>query len=196
MKKVFITLGVLLVLLPALLQAQEANKSLTDAILKTIKAYQNKDEITLNTLIEKDFGIAFLYRRGAFDNLFISDKISFDNPIPEYLPFRYDITTSDIIYFEKLPVFSCDDEEWNKPPGIYCDTTTIDKTLSEIAKDENEYLDAGWSASQIKKFGEVEKKSHKVIVTGKNSNVFVFYLTLIKNKWYLTIIDQFEACSA
>lgn len=196
MKKVFITLGFLLALLPAKLQAQEVNKSLKDAILNTIKAYQNKDEIILNKLILKDFGIAFLYRRGAFDNLSISDKISFNNPVPEYLPFEYNITTNYEIYFEKLPIFNCDNEEWNKPAGIYCDTIIIDKTLSTIAKNENEFLDANWSANKIKKFEEIEKKSHKVVVIGKDSEVFIFYLTLMKNKWYLTIIDRFEACSA
>jgi len=167
--------------------------SLEDMIIKTIKAYQNQDETTLNNLISKDFGIAFLYRRGAQDNLSISDKISFDKPVPEYLPYDIDFETDYKIRFEKLPDFSCDNEEWSKSHGIYCDTINIDKKLSTTAKNENEWLISDWSADKIKKFEEIEKKSHKIIVTKGD---FVFYLTFWQNKWYLTVIDRFEACSA
>ena len=48
------------------IEETEANQnSLEDVIIKTINAYQNQDEKTLNELILKDFGLAFLYRRGG-----------------------------------------------------------------------------------------------------------------------------------
>lgn len=183
----------------SVVQAQEMSNSLEDIIIKTIKAYQNKDEETLNNFILKDFGIAFLYKRGAHDNVSISNKMSFVNPVPEYLHYNIYFKTNYKINFEELPVFSCENEEWNKAHGIYCDTINIDKTLSTIVKNENEYLGLGaiWSEKEIYKFEEIEKKSHKIIVVGKEkTGEFIFYLTFIKNKWYLTIIDRFEACSA
>ena len=167
---------------------------LEEVIIETIKAYQNQDETALNKLVMKDFGIAFLYRRGAIDNLSIADKISFDEPVPEYLPYDVYFETDYKIRFETLPVFSCETEEWDKPHGIYCDTTNIDRKLSITAKNEKEWLNADWSADEIRKFEEIEKKSHQIIVNGKSD--FIFYLTFWQGKWYLTIIDRFEACSA
>ena len=170
--------------------------SLEDVIIKTVKAYQNQDEKILNKLILKDFGIAFVYRPGVMDEFTIIDKISFSETVPEYLPFDNSIITDYIIHFEELPVFDCGDEKWNKSHGIYCDTINTIKTLSNIAKDRNEYFDGNFSVADIKKFEEIEKKSHKVIVIGKEGNEFVFFVTLWQKKWYLTIIDRFEACSA
>lgn len=42
--------------------AQKHDNSLEKTIFKVLKAYQSKDEKTLNTLIQKDFGIAILYK--------------------------------------------------------------------------------------------------------------------------------------
>jgi len=188
------------VLQKATLQAQKSEKSLENMIIKTTKAYFNKDEQTLNSFIHKDFGIALLYRRGAVDNVSMSEKISFDNPIPEYLPYDIYFEPDYTIRFEGLPVFDCDDFKWNKPSGIYCDTVNIDKTLSRVAKFEKEHLLADWTDNDIKKFEEIESKSHKVIAIGKidgeSAGEFIFYLMSIKDKWYLAAIDRFEACSA
>lgn len=185
-------------------QAQGKNKLLKETIIKTIKAWQNKDEKTLNSLILKDFGIAFLYKPGALNRLALYDKVLFDNPEAEYsyMPSDFHFETDYKINFEELPDFDCETEKWNKPLGIYCDTINIDKKLSTTAKDMNEFLELNqffiedWSASKIKKFEDIECKSHKIVVTGKEYNVFAFYLTFIGNQWYLTVIDRLEPCSA
>ena len=49
---------------------------------------------------------------------------------------------------------------------------------------------------KIKKLEEIENKSHKIIVIGKEEGVFIFYLMFHKNKWYLVAIDRFEVCDA
>ena len=180
-----------------ILTTQEINKGLEEIIIKTIKAYQNRDEETLNKLILKDFGIAFFYRPGMYDIMSIENGISFDNPVPSYLPY-YGFETDYKIRFEELPDYNCSDEgdiEWNKPSGIYCDTTSTSKTLSGRAKYLNEATITDWSAKEIKKFEEIDMKSYQVIVIGKEGGVFVFSVTFWQNKWYLTIIDRFEYCS-
>lgn len=177
--------------------AQKHDNSLEKTIFKVLKAYQSKDEKTLNTLIQKDFGIAILYKRGVYDNLAIVDRLTFNRPIPEYLAFDHEISTDYKIHFGTLPEFSCDTLEWNKPHGIYCDVNKIDKTLSTVAKDENKILEENvWSSQKIKKLEEIENKSHKIIAIGKEGNVFIFYLMFHKNKWYLVAIDRFEVCDA
>ena len=137
-----------------------------------------------------------MYRRGAIDNASVYTRISFDNPVPEYLPFDNKFETDFKINFETLPEFCCDDWDWSKPPGIYCDTINIDTSLSRITKFEKEHLINDWSDSEIEKFEEIERKSHKVIVVTDKQGTFIFYLTLIDNRWWLTIIDRFEVCSA
>jgi len=167
-------------------------------IIKTIKAYQNKDEETLNNLILKDFGIAIMHKPGVMDVFDFFDKISFNSPVPEYYPYYTDLKIDYKINFEKLPKFSCDTEKWNKPFGIYCDTTSTDKMLSRTAKNMNEYLEAGfWSVKQIQKIEILEKNRHfKIIVLGKDGYYFKFFLTFKEDKWHLTIIDRTDYCSA
>ena len=178
-------------------QETEVNdNSLEETILTIIKAYQKQDEETLNSLILKDFGIAFVYRPGIMDVFEFTDKISFSEPLPDGWTFDTKIITDYKIRFEKLPHFDCDEEKWNKPAGIYCDTKNKIETLSSIAKNVNEYAEGNFSTAEIKKLKEIEKKSHRVIVIGKKGNEFIFTVTFWENKWYLTIIERFEACSA
>ena len=121
MKKSIIILGIISLIAGGCKQAEQAEnalEALEDMIVKTIKAYLNEDEETLNSFIHKDFGIAFLYRRGAFDSLSVAAKISFDAPVPEYMPYDTYFESADTVYFEELPVYSCDNDKWNKSPGI------------------------------------------------------------------------------
>lgn len=170
--------------------------TLDKTIIKVIKAYQEKDEQTLNGLIYEDFGLAILFARGAFNNVSITEEISFTAPIPEYLPYATSFETDYQITENLLPEFSCGTEKWNQPPGIYIDTKIKDKSLSETAKMENEILgDGHWSEQAIKRFEEIEDISHKVISIGKNNETFIFYVGHIDGIWYLTAIDRFEVCS-
>ena len=167
-------------------KAAAKSKALEETIIKTIKAWQSKDEKTLNQLLLKDFGIAFLSRPGIYTVISMSDKISFDNHI--------DFKTDYKIRYEKLPVLSCKEDEkedsgwkqeWNKPSGIYCDTTSTGGPLSGNAK----ACCGDWSAEQIRKFEEIDENSYQITVV---DGVFVFYLTFIENQWYLTVIDRYD----
>ncbi|WP_300977805.1 hypothetical protein [Flavobacterium sp.] len=171
--------------------------ALENTIISVIKSYQKKDERALNRLINKDLGIVFLFRMGAYDNLSFSKFISFAKPVPQYLTYANKIETDYVISKSSLPVFSCDTENWDKPPGIYIDTTYIDHSLSENASIENKLNDEKiWSDSLIEKLKRLENKSHKIIAIGKNKIDFVFYLVKINDEWYLWAIDRNEVCSA
>ncbi|MDR1829330.1 MAG: hypothetical protein LBQ76_01020, partial [Candidatus Fibromonas sp.] len=168
-------------------KAAAKSKALEETIIKTIKAWQSKDEKTLNKLLLKDFGIAFLSRPGIYTVITMSDKISLDN---QYTDFKTDYK----IRYEKLPILSCKQDEkedsgwrseWSKPSGIYCDTTSAGGPLSGLA----EVCCGDWSAKQIKKFEEIDSNSYQVIVV---EGAFVFYLTYIENQWYLTVIDRYD----
>lgn len=171
--------------------------ALRDVIIKVIKAYQNKDEKTLNSFIHKDFGLAILYARGAFDNIAITKQFSFSKPIPEYLPYETSFETNYKITNAELPIFSCDTETWDKSSGIYINTNERENSLSEIAKRENKITEEIiWTEKEIKKLEKIENVSHQVILISKENVVFIFYLGFIEKNWYLTAIDRFEVCSA
>ncbi|MCT3943558.1 hypothetical protein HZQ28_05165 [Elizabethkingia anophelis] len=170
---------------------------INDTIIKIVKAYQKKDENTLNSLIYKDYGLTFLFARGVSDNISTAKRISFNEPVPEYLPYETNFETQYLINETDSPVFSCETESWNKPSGIYVDMTSNDKFLSTIAISENKLTEETiWNEKEIKLFEEIERKSHKVTLIGKNQETFIFYIAKINNKWYLTAIDRFEVCSA
>ncbi len=92
---------------------------------------------TLNSLIYKDYGLTFLFARGVSDNISTAKRISFKEPVPEYLPYETNFETQYLINETDSPVFSCETESWNKPSGIYVDMTSNDKFLSTIAISEN-----------------------------------------------------------
>lgn len=166
-------------------------------ITTIIKAYQNKDESTINSFILEDFGIAILYSRGAFTTISIKQKLSFKEPTPSYYPYKNEMETSNTINTDSLPVFSCETESWNKPPGIYVDSNYREKFLSTIANFENEYIEENtWSEKEIKELEAIENNSKKVIVIGNKQETFIFYLAIFNNQYYLVGIDRTEFCSA
>jgi len=173
-------------------------KSLNKAIFKVLNAYENKDDKTMNAMISKDIGIVFLYRRGAHDNITKRDSFSFENPVPEYLPYEKIGKTATKIKHQKLPEFECSVEKFNLTPGIYCQKTTKERNLSTVAQHENEFLDANWTPEHFKLFNKIEDNGYRIIAYNRNDidSIFIFHLTWLNNKWYLTVIDRFEVCSA
>lgn len=173
------------------------DNSFEKTVFKVLEAYNNEDDKTLNQLINKKIEVAILFRRGAHDNLGLTQTINFKEPIPEYLSYSYGFTEyNKNIKYEDLPEFDCNIEQWTKPQGIYCDTLSIDRLRSTIAKDEKKYELSDWPNETIKQLEEIEKTSRKIIVVGKGGGTFIFYLTKQNNNWFLTGIDRFEACSA
>lgn len=173
------------------------NAQLEQVIQKTIIALNKQDFNTLNDMVLKDFGVAILFRRGVNDNLIIDKKLNKNEPIPEYLPYDYlgKVEVKSKIKYETLPEFDCDTEKFTKKNGIYCDFASHYSDMSKTALSENEFLEAGWTPQQIAKMKEIEANSRKIVAYG-DEGVFVFYLTLYKNKWYFTLLDRFEVCSA
>lgn len=175
--------------------AQKINKNLESVIVKVVKAFKEKNETTLNELISKENGLITLFRRGVFDEYQKTDKIDFENPVPEYLPY-FDFSTDLKLSFESLPTFDCVSMKWNKT-GMFCDSTKIDNLLSTTAMNLKEYRNDKISEKEIETFKRLEKNSHRIVVCDENEGELIFYLTLINERWFLTIIDRATTdCSA
>ncbi|WP_177762176.1 hypothetical protein [Flavobacterium sp. I3-2] len=67
-----------------------------------------------------------------------------------------------------------------------------------MAKHENEFLDANWTPEHFKLFNKIEDNGYRIIAYNRSDidSIFIFHLTWLNNKWYLTVIDRFEVCSA
>ncbi|MGV8139243.1 MAG: hypothetical protein AB2L20_28960 [Mangrovibacterium sp.] len=159
-----------------------------NTIIRVVKAFKEEDGSTLNGLINNNIGLIVLFRRGIPDEYLKTDKIDFEHPIPEYLPYS-DFSTNFKIKYQSLPIFDCDSMKWSKS-GLYCDTTKIDYLLSTTARNLEANKGVKVPDSEIKSFVEIENKSRRIVLTDQEGGELVFYLTMIENKWYLTILDR------
>ena len=187
---------ILILLLSSIAFSSSASdNNLDKTIIKVVKAFKEKDATTLNGLINEDIGLIVLFRRGIPDEFSRTDKIDFKKPIPEYLPY-FDFSTDNEIKYQTLPYFDCDSMKWSKT-GIYCDTTQIDNLLSTTAQQLEKNKGEKVPDSEIEEFVRIENKSRRIVLADNDGGELVFYLTIIENKWYLTILDRVSSdCSA
>lgn len=166
-----------------------------NTVRKVITAFKQKDSLSLDSLAHKEIGVYVLFRRGVMDEFKHSSSIDFNNPIPEYLPYP-ECETNNNIQYEPLPTINCGTLEWSKK-GLFCDTTYIDSLLSKTVIAQNKWNNKKYSISLIDKIKQIQQKSRKVILIDKSGSGLMFNLTLINNKWHLTIIDRVtNDCSA
>jgi hypothetical protein len=169
-------------------QTKEIKKSnLESIIVLVVKAFKEKDASTINSLIPKDKGLIVLFKPGTMNKYGKTDQIDFEKPLPEYLP-NYHFVTDYKIKFESLPVYDCEAMKWSKH-GLYCDSVNIDSLLSGTAVNLNKFGGDSISATEIMSFVELEKTSRRIVLSDNDKGELVFYLALINNKWYLTILD-------
>lgn len=190
---IFIIITILILIPFERIQAQ--SDKLDNSIIEIIKAFDSKDSCKINRYIHPDYGLIVLFRRGVMDEFEKTDKIDYRNPVPEYLPyfpFKLDLK----IKYQTLPTYDCDSEKWSKI-GLYCDTTQRDDLLSKTALNLNEYRDENIPIETIQNFKIIESKSRRITLIDNEGGELIFYITLIDNKWYLTILDRVTGdCSA
>ncbi len=190
---IFIILTILILIPFERIQAQSDN--IENSIFEIIKAFDSKDSDKLNQYIHPNYGLIVLFRRGVMDEFEKTNKVDFKNPVPEYLPyfpFKLDLK----IKYQTLPTYNCDSEKWNKI-GLYCDTTLRDDLLSKTALNLNKYRDENIPLGTINDFQIIESKSRKIVLIDNEDGELIFYITLIDNKWYFTILDRVSSdCSA
>lgn len=173
----------------------QKKSKLNEIILKIVEAYQNKDEKTLNSFIHKDWGLTFVFHRGAMPTLSWKKKIVFEEPVPEYLPYGFQMKPTQQIKLHKKIRFSCETEKWNVPQGIYYLPVNKEYNVARISKLLKQIESEEFGIDDVLA-EEITNKAIVVIAVGENQDAFIFYLTPKNEKWYLTAIDRFEVCSA
>lgn len=185
----------LALLLASVFSFAQKKKELNETILKIVEAYKSKDEKTMNSFINKDWGLTFVFQRGVFTTFSTESRFSFAKPVPEYLPYQFEMKPTKQIKLNKKINFSCETEKWNASQGIYYlpvneqyNIARTNKSLKKIAGEE--------FGIDNKLAEEITQNSIVVIAVGESQDAFIFYLTPKNGKWYLTAIDRFEVCGA
>jgi hypothetical protein len=171
---------------------KQTKKSLDIAVVKVIEAFKTQDQEAINTFINKKIGLYIIFRRGVMDEFTHVNYIDFKSPIPEYLPYSHLEKKYYSLRYKKAPTFSCDSEKWSDW-GVIVDTHSRYNVLSSIAIAQKKYNDVKYTSKEFGIYKKVEQQSIKVVATADD---FVFYMILIDGKWYLSILDRAEYCSA
>ncbi len=174
---------------------QNPQADLKSTILQTIQAFAEEDSVALNQLIHPQTGLYVIHRPGVFDVYSHTDRIDMAHPVPEYFPYSGFASDQDV-KFESWPTYDCGEEVWSKY-GLYCDTSQRDHLLSRTAENMKKYELEDVPDSAISALKELEQQSRRVVLADEDKGELVFYLTLIDQKWYLTILDRVSGdCSA
>jgi len=162
----------------------EQTQQLTEVITRFARAYISQDNDKVNALIHPDLGLYIIYRPGASDVYAHVSRIDFSKPVPNHFPyttFQNDYTLT----FEKLPVFDCGSEKWDKL-GFFADTTATANQLTTIAIFRQEFENV--SAAEVAQIKELEKDTYRIILT-VNENL-VFHVKKYEGAWYVIVLDR------
>jgi hypothetical protein len=155
----------------------------------------HKDTAGIIQFIDLNTGVFIITRPGVYDTYTNHKAVNFSKNGFPFLYIAQDIKACDLKY-GTLPEYSCEYERWSKT-GCYVDTTKTDHLLSNTAKSLVQYLELEISEKTITEFIELESITRRVVIVSQDGNSLILYLSYIKNKWYLSIIDQVTGdCSA
>lgn len=172
----------------------EDQNQLSEVITRFVLAYSSKDNAKANALIHSDLGIYLIYRPGVADTFLKMDSLDFAKPYPDHFIYP-DFNTDYVLTYEKLPVFDCGTEKWDKL-GFYCDTTMHPNQLSNIAAFEEEFNEQKLSDEALLEIEKEEKESFRIIVTTMNYPL-VFHVRKVNGNWFVTTLDRaYAGCDA
>lgn len=207
--------NVLLILLTSILfsgcgSLQGQNKDVEQFVKKVVEIYNEKNSEKFNQLIDKNSGLTLITTTGP-NNSWLKvqklclDKKCLDNGTAEsagapYQSLLEEYKTGDLnlnaIEFTEKSFFKCEKIE---KQGIFVASENKFHALSEsinfflenspkILGEELEAKKKNELVKDIGKFKKMEAKSRRVTVNSKDGT-FVFYMTNINGKWYVTVID-------
>jgi len=171
---------------------KQTKKSLDIAIFQVLEAFKTQDQKAINTLINQEIGLYIVYRNGVMDQFIHVDSINFKSPVPKYLPYDTVEKKYYSLRYKKAPIFSCETEKWSDW-GLVVDVDNRYNVLTDIATVQKEYNEINYTTEEIARYKKIDTKSLKVVATADS---FVFYMIFIDGKWYVSIFDRVEYCSA
>jgi hypothetical protein len=185
MRHLFIAIALFVLTNPSFAQnSKEKEFSLT--LKNVVAALSGRDSAALVRYIDINKGVYILNRIGVMDSYKHFKTLGFSDSTYPNLPF-YDSAKLTPLKYSKLPEYDC--EKWTKT-GTFVDTTRTDHLLSDIAKNLNKEFENEVPEKRIAEFYELENKSRRVVIAENNGNELIIYLSFMRGKWFLTIIDK------
>ena len=189
---------------------QGQNKDVEQFVKKVVETYNEKDSDKFNQFIDKNTGLTLITTTGPNNTWLKVQKVCLDKKCldngtaePAGIPYQSlleEYKTGDLnlntIEFTEKSFFECEKIE---KQGVFVASENKFHALSESInfflenspKILGEELDAKKKNELVKdigKFRKIEAKSRRVTVNSKDGT-FIFYITNINGKWYLTVID-------
>ena len=180
------------------IKAQEQKEAdFKTACAQILESLSKKKINDLNGHVNKSYGVYVLYRIGVPDEYQLLKKL--DGHLPFDISY-HTVKATDILKYNlqygKLPSYDCGESVWNKKTFM-ADSVKKYKPVSNIVAFHTKYdgLVLGKKLKTNIKF--IEQNSRKVIFTGSKGDGFIFYVSYINGKWWLSIIDTVTTdCSA
>ena len=182
-------------------------KNFEAVVYEIIQCYNKKDTTALNKLIHPDIGLYFLYKPGGDVYWANQKRIYLDTLYQEKEKTFIDgynrkVLATGKIGVGKVPIEKITEniapDEYSSLLGIFFVAHPeaqkklsyyITSSLSTFSFSPKEKQEA---QRTLKKAKEIEKTTRCIMTAWKDStytNHFIFYVTKIKEKWYLTMID-------
>jgi hypothetical protein len=181
----------------------DKEKDFQKAINEIIDAYNIKNETVFNKYIGKKEGVYFLIKNGVYEFWQNKKQVSFKKSNDStYLPYPYymmlleqKLPTHFSLKYAVYPNYNCNSKK-NKV-GLFIDTSYKTNSFSRLIKKYVKYNDIGLEKTFLKtelyKVKSLEATSRKILLLSnkktKWGESFIFYLTYINQKWYITLID-------
>ncbi|MCI3939180.1 hypothetical protein MQX03_18560 [Chryseobacterium aahli] len=183
-----------------------------ETIYQIVKYYNAKDFTKLNKLINPNLGIYFIYRIGTVDlwkndkQICVSSSCKNEISVPYWYReaiskqktghnFKLDTVKTDVVIecdsISKKGLFFV-----NNKKAAELLSNTIENYIISISYDNTEESkkDIAKFKQEIKPIQNWERDSRRIVLSYKTEdnyfgNTFIFYVTEIEGRWYLSIID-------
>lgn len=159
-------------------------------------AFAKQDFKALNKYVHNAAGVYVITRPGAIDALTHCESLNL--ACFGVYPYKDPAGAKrEKLKYGAAPRYNCGDNQWDKT-GFVADTATRYLRVSELMAFLSEHKMGAYDQTQQDAVRKREKHSRKVVHTqlAKNHGL-VFYLTCIKNRWYLSVVDTVaSACAA
>lgn len=196
--KGFVTVGFLLSLLnPVFGQGKKSEAEFKKMCSEIVNAFAKKNVQAINKYLEPSIGIYVIARPGAMDVFTNYKKLDTKNPLLMKYPYKdTSMVKKHTVNYGTAPKFNCGSMKWDKE-GFFADSSTKYIRISDIMYFRTRYENAKYSNEDVAKKDLAEKQMRKVVFTQiAKHHGLVFYMSFLKGKWYLTVVDTTEASCA
>ena len=164
---------------------------LENEIRKIITAFEKKDELTLNTYLDKDIGLYLIPGPGTLLHYEKLTSLDFSNAIIAYHQFGKESEKNYEFKYENFPRYDCEYFEWDKY-GLFV-ASEYRSILTGIIKNPQNVIEGKiYTEEEIKIIEAIDKITRSVMLTKKDGDIN-FGIAKLNGKYIITYLDIHES---